>query len=226
MKRTSFAIALILQFTTAAHGQSKPVVPARPTPRPVAHTPTKPELSGPTYLTGPFDLAKTNLGTDFGGHDITAVVEAIKKSSALKEKSEFESTSEFQARRARFVHSPLYAEVTPDGYVCFVLGGFVVGNVAIFAPEFKYDADSRTLAITVSGRTKRFVTDKGEPTLDDFPIRQVLRTSDRYIGSNAFGAKANVRHTFSEEYAVLSTKTTGYSVRRGPTAGSSHTCWP
>ncbi len=44
------------------------------------------------------DLTRTNLGSNFVGHDITAVFDAIKNSPALKEKSEFESTSAFETR--------------------------------------------------------------------------------------------------------------------------------
>lgn len=132
------------------------------------------------------------------GHDITAVVEAIKADPALKKKSEFETTSAFEARRAGFAERQLYANVTPSGYL-----GFVVDEESILAPKFKYDADSQTLAVTLSGSTQRFTMDEGEPTLDAVLIRRVLRDKDSYIGSNAFGAKVEVRRTYSDEYGVL-----------------------
>jgi hypothetical protein len=141
-------------------------------------------------LTASLDLNQTNLGQDFMGHDITAVAETIKNSPALKEKSEFESTSAFETRRAGFV-------AQPNGYM-----GFVVGEESI-TPEFKYDADSQTLAVTLTGSTERFIMDKDKPTLDGVLIRSIVRDEDSYIGSNAFGAKVEVRRTYSEEYGVV-----------------------
>lgn len=197
MRRNSFIVILILVFGGAAQGQSKPARAKKPAPYATTNTPAKPNPSELSYLTVPLDLTLTNLGHHFMGHDITAATEAIKNSSALKEKSEFEPTSAFESRRTGFVDHPLYASVTPNGYL-----GFVVGSESIFAPEFKYDADSQTLAITLTGSTKRFLMDKDNPTLDGVLIRSIVRDRHSYIGSNAFGAKVEVRSSYSEDYGV------------------------
>jgi hypothetical protein len=126
-----------------------------------------------------------------------AVVAAIQDSPALKEKSEFESTTAFESRRTGFVNRPLYGAMTPNVYL-----GFVVGGESIFDPEFKYDADSQTLAIMLTGSSKRFIVDKDQPTLDAVVIRNIVRDQHSYMGSNAFGAKVEVQSMFLEDYGV------------------------
>jgi hypothetical protein len=195
MRQIWIAIILMLAFLMAGHAQSSPTqVPPK---RPAANTASRPKPPQPHYLTAPLDVTLTNLGPAFMGHDITTLVEAIKKSPALTDKSEFESTAAFETRRAGFVDRPLYAKVTPSGYF-----GFVIGDDLVFAPELKYDADSQILAITLTGSTERFIMDKDQPTLDSFPIRLVAQSGDSYIGTNAFGAKVEVTRTYAEEYGV------------------------
>jgi hypothetical protein len=44
--------------------------------------------------------------------------------------------------------------------------------------------------------------DKVEWALDGVLIQRIMRDEDSYIGSNAFGAKVEVRRTYAEEYSV------------------------
>lgn len=195
MRRDSLAILLSCASLVAGHAQSRPAqLPAK---RPTANAPSKPKPPEPKYLTAPLDVTLMSLGPAFMGHDITALVAAIKESPALAEKSEFESTSAFEARQAGFIDHPLYASVKPTGYL-----GFVVGDDSVFAPELKYDADSQFLAFTLTGTTERFIMDKDQPTLDGLLIRRVVQSSDTYIGTNAFGAKVTVTRTYAEDYGV------------------------
>lgn len=184
--RSSFAIIVILAFLAEGHAQSRPTAPSRQT-NPVSKPQSK-------YVPVPLDVTVATLGPNFTGHDITAVVRAIKKSSALTSKSEFESTSTFSTRRAGFLDHPLYGNVRPSNYL-----GFVVDNDAT---EFKYDADSQILTVTLTGGTEHFVLEEDEPTLDSVLIRRIVLSSDRYLGGNAFGAKVTVTRTTSEEYGV------------------------
>ena len=216
--RQRFCICVfLLSLTASAQGQSNPVGPTQTTRRPTAVAPAKPkpspapsqpkpvpkpedppeaEAPRPKYLTVPVDPRQTNLGVAFAGHDITAVVEAIKNSPSLKEKSEYESTAVFQARRSGFPDQPLFGDVKPTTVFAFVL------EESLFAPEFKYDADAQAMGVTLSGRTMRFIMDKDRPTLDGVLIRRLSRDRDSYIGGNAFGASVKVDRTYSEEFGV------------------------
>jgi hypothetical protein len=149
------------------------------------------------YLTIPLEPEQTKLPTDFVGHDITAVVEAINNSPALKEKSEFESSPAFQARRSGFTDQPLFGDVRPAGLLAFVIEG------SIFAPDFKYDADAQAMGVTLTGHTIRFIMDKDKPTLDGVLVRHITKDRDSYIGGNAFGASVKVDRTYSEEFGVV-----------------------
>jgi hypothetical protein len=194
----SIVALLILAVSASASGQSKPQPKAQPSPRSAAKAATKPVVLKPNYLAVPLDLSQTNLGHDFVGHDIAAVVEAIKNSAALKEKSEFESTTEFENRRAAFIGQPLYASVAPNSYLAFV-----VDEDPILHPMFKYDADSQILMVELAGRAQTFFMDKERSTLDGVLIRRSLLDRDSYVGSNAFGAKVEVERAYFEEYGVV-----------------------
>jgi PDZ domain len=207
VQRRLYVGILLLSLSVGASGQSKPVrsnQTARPAtakapakakpeaPKPLPETKAPP----PKYLTVPLDLGQTNLGADFVGHDITAVFETIRNSPALKEKSEFESTSAFQRRRSGFSDQPLFANVTPTGFFAFVVEGVV------YAPQFKYDADAQMLAVALSAQTVSFTMDKDKPTLDGVRIRRINIDRDSYIGSNAYGAKIKVDRTYASEFGV------------------------
>ena len=198
MRHTAVFVIMILGVLASTHGQSKAVLPSRPTVRPTATPQTKPKPPQSKYLATPLDLNKSNVGHNFMGHNITTVVEAIKSSPALKEKSEFESTSEFETRRAGFIQYPLYAGLMPSSYL-----GFVVAEEGAFEPSFKYDADSQALAVTLVGSSEHFVMDKGEPDLDSVLIRRVIVVNDSYIGCNAFGAKVKVSRSLQETYGIV-----------------------
>jgi len=191
-------ILVILMAVGSAQAQSKSAQNSRtPSQSHAATPPAKPKQPQPEFLSRSLDLDQTSVGPDFHGHDITVIMAAIKDSPALKEKSEFESTSAFETRRAGFVEKPLYGTVTPNAYL-----GFIVGEESIITPSFKYDADSQTLMVTLTAGTERFIMDKDKPTLDDVLIRRIVRDKDSYIGSNAFVAKVEIRRTYSEEYGV------------------------
>jgi hypothetical protein len=166
---------------------------------PAATKSPKPNALQSNFLGNSFDLNQTNLGPDFQGHDIVSMISAIKDSSALKEKSEFESTPAFEARRAGFVEQTLYGSITSTSYLSFVVGeGSTFGST----PVFNYDADSQILTVLLPGSAQQFVMDKDKPILDGILIRRVIRDADSYIGSNAFGAKVEVSRTYAEEFGV------------------------
>jgi len=189
-QQNAFLITLILICAVTLEGQS-----TRAQSKSLASR--RSNTVQPKYLSTPLDLTSTNLGQGFRGHDITAVVGAIKKSPALRGKSEFESTSAFEVRKAGFVKQVLYAGLVPSGYF-----GFVIDGGSIFPPEFKYDADSESIAVTLTGSTEQFVLDDDKPTLDGIVIRDIVKERKNYTASNAFGAKVQVRSTFSDVYGI------------------------
>jgi len=207
MKQRFYLAISLLSLSAAVNGQSKPPHSNQTTPAVSAPTQPRPKASQsksvskapqpkPKYLTESLDLRQTNLGTNFLGNDIVAVVNAIKNSPVLKEKSEFESTSAFQTRRAGFIDQPLYANLVPTGHFAFIV------EDSVYSPAFKYDADAQMMGVTVSGRTIQFLLDNDNATLDTILIRRIGEDRDSYIGSNSFGASVKVDRTYSNEFGV------------------------
>jgi hypothetical protein len=154
------------------------------------------------YLAGPLDLGTSNLGQDFQGNDIAVLYEAIKNSPAFKEKSEFETTAQFETRRQSFKNQPILGGLTTASPLAFVLPG----DSPIYSPQFKYDADSQTLAFTLEGRSTTFYLESGHPDFDTLVIRSTVLDRGTYIASNAFGAKVEVEKTYSRDNGVAFSK--------------------
>ena len=92
----------------------------------------------------------TTLGRNFVGHEIAAVFKAIQDAPALQEKSEFESTAAYRARRDLFITRPLFASLMPTGLFAFVI------EDSASSLEFTYDADELTMKIVINGRSVDF----------------------------------------------------------------------
>jgi hypothetical protein len=197
MQQAFYTAIFLFELLPVVYGQSNSARPNQTARQhPTADRPSKQKSSQRRYLTVPLDLAQTNLGADFSGHNIAAVFEAVKNSPALSKKSEFESTASFELRRSSFSKRPLFANVTPKGELAFVIENSTLGS------EFKYDADLATVVITLTGSTKRFLLEEDQPTLDAVPIRRVKTGRDSYVGSNVYGASAKVDRTYSDEFGV------------------------
>jgi hypothetical protein len=154
------------------------------------------------YLAGPLDLTTSNLGPDFQGNDIAALYEAIKHSPALKEKSEFETSNQFESRRKSFQEQPILGSLTAASPLAFVLPG----DSPIYGPRFKYDADSQTLTFTLEGRSMTFYLESGHPDFDTLVIRSTVLDRGTYVASNAFGAKVEVDKTYSRDNGIAFSK--------------------
>jgi len=168
-----------------------------------SHTATSSSTPPRKYLVTGLNLTESNVGPNFHGHDIIAVFKAVEKSPALKEKGEFESSSIFEMRRAGFLNRPFYGDLSSNDYF-----GFVVPSGDITSsPEFKYDPDTQTLAITLTGASKEFIELPKNlyvpHPLDTILIhRTVVNHGKSYMASNAFGAKVRVHEASWDEYGI------------------------
>lgn len=197
MRTVLISAILTLCVMSLFHGQQGFAQGTKPDAHPPSTPSTTPRVPSVSYLTSSLNLETTNVGRNFRGHDITAVLQAIAKSAALKGKSEFESTSAYDTRRGTFAKLPLFGSLMPDGSF-----GFVVGEEPGSIPTFEYDADSQQMGVTIKGITEQFILDPGEPSLDTIFVRSILSGKDSYVGGNAFGAKVKVERTFLKEYGI------------------------
>jgi hypothetical protein len=185
----------ILSLLASVRGQSKPSG-VKPHSR-VGHPRESAAVAFSSYLTSGLELNQTNLGSNFRGHDIESVVEAIKKSTALKEKSEFEVTSAYKARLADFERHPLYSSVMPKSAF-----GFVIDEQPLSPSPFKYNADKQIMTITLTGVPQHFVMSENSPVEDTIVIRRTVLQQEKYVGTNAFGAKVEITETYSKLYGI------------------------
>ena len=146
----------------------------------------------PKFLAGPVDLDTTNVGAGFVGHDISSIFKAVKESPFLQKKTEFETTGASEARRLLFATEPIFGRLRSSHPLAFVVEE---------QESFKYDADSQTMSVRITGRTINFF-DNGSQSLDTVRVHRVTLDRDKYIGSNSFGAKVEVDRTYRDEFGI------------------------
>jgi hypothetical protein len=195
-------LLLIFLLSSVAVGQSQPV--AKPKPQAAHQKPRAISKPAPTvnFLAGPLDLNTSNLGPNFQGNDISALYHAIKIAPALKEKSEFETTIQFVARRQGFTDKPILGTLTAKDSLAFLLPSeFRFGG-----PRFEYDADSQTLEFALDGNSMTLFLDSQHPDLDTIRIKSTIIDTGKYMASNAFGAKVEIEKTFSQDNGIAFSK--------------------
>jgi len=153
------------------------------------HSPKiQPRPNATRYLIDPFDIDASNVGPDFAGHDVVAILKAA-GAAEPESKSEFETSSQYLERIASFQQAALFGSVKSDSYLAFIDAKFAVdddsderaGSGFIFG---HYDADKQLFDVTVVGGQNL-----GK---DAIAIRTVKVGQRVYTATNAFGAKINV----------------------------------
>src|SRR5579864_2457866 len=169
--RTLFAVMLFgIAVSTAAQQEGA---------RRVAKRQSRRIEPAPTYLTQPFDPSTSNVGPRFNGHDIVALTKRVAESPALKPKSEFETSEQYDTRSQGFATSErLVGNVTPLSYLAFI-----VDDSSALSVRFEYDADKRRFTVHLNGRREKFYSDADYPEMDTVTVRSVPISQERYVAS-------------------------------------------
>jgi hypothetical protein len=158
------------------------------------------------YLRGPFVLKNpTSLGPGFLGHDIKTVVASIERSSPGA-KSEFETTAQYETRKASFK-----AQLQQE-YV-FVNDPSVDGHPTDDFDDigmFTYDADAKLM--------RRKITMFGS-SMANILLRSSTTAAGQYVGMNAFGVR-KIINRYNKVVYSLAVKRSG-----GPVAIDSSDNW-
>lgn len=111
------------------------------------------------YLQGPLDLNAGNVGTHFLGHNIGAITEYVKEANRPRE--EFESSPEYEKRKAEFLTQPLLG-MPLGSYLAFTRDEIDIplDTHANLFVNFVYDADNQAFGIMVYGTKEHQYTDK------------------------------------------------------------------
>jgi hypothetical protein len=151
-----------------------------------------------------FDIQVDKLAPGFTGHNIKAIFKDLvtKKDKAVK--GEFETTAEFEARLQRETQVPILGRLDRNGYFAFVINNS--------SGETFYDADSQvmTIAIALGSGSESIYKDSNKKAL----ASHVEVKSEKYEGSNAYGAKATVTRNLGEYYDVAFQNYSRFGVSR------------
>jgi hypothetical protein len=145
---TSFAACLALTLYGLHIAQTMGLVPTNKVSSDSAvQQPTKPHS---LYFQGPLDLNTENVGPHFLGHHIGAIADYVKEANRPKE--EFESSSEYEKRKAEFLTQPLLG-MPLDSYLVFTRDEIdtPLDTVANLFTDFVYDADKQAFGVMVTG---------------------------------------------------------------------------
>lgn len=138
-------------------------------------SPSKPAAE-PVYLTGAFDSAVRKLPPHFNGNSFSQL---YRGSAGVAPKGEFETTAEYAARTAK----------TSGGLIALVVDPSMA----------QYDADSETMTVSLVPLTITV----GYDNTEGYVVNSKITDQHQYVGSNAFGATANITSTSSDIQAVV-----------------------
>lgn len=128
-----------------------------------------------------FDASIDKLPAKYVGHDFYVIYKTIEK---IPPKSEFESTEAHQQRLVSVATKPLSGALTLDSSFAF----------SIRDVEATYDADSKTLSVSYSGK------DNFDSV--DFELFSHYKKTGTYTASNAFNHKVSVQKGVQLGYYV------------------------
>ena len=178
MKKITIVVLTMLALTIGVYAQSAP------TSKKIATIYSQSPFSG-------------NVAPGFLGHDARAMYRAIERAKP-KEKGEFETTPQYEARLARADKS-LYGALKLSSRLAFVVPtretNEFVGSMYPLNLQTTYEADAETMNVKIGFDPFHNGNDKYAEEIRSIIWNEVSRTDGSYLGSNAFGAKVKVEIT-------------------------------
>lgn len=144
----------------------------------------------PVYAQKVPDDASTTVGPGYSGLDPAMIVSALEATGITEPKSEYETSADYQKRRATLpTHGDLNG-LPPDGRLAFVLNGPAArGGSTLGGVELGYDADRQLMSVKIDIAKSDFGPNAIFPA---FSFQSTVLHSSQYTGENAFGATADV----------------------------------
>lgn len=144
-----------------------------------------------TYASSELDRSTAKLPPNFNGHDIAFVYSALEERKKQSEKSEFESTEQWHQRQALLLEKPIAGRMTVGSIWTFV----------IVDVRSVYDADNQVLQIYVPFHGMLSSAGLAPSFRSMWAKRESGKSS--YLGTNAFGAVAEVENTLYTIHEVV-----------------------
>jgi len=167
------------------------------------------------------DIEVGRIDPAYAGLNIVEVVRAIEAKTALK-KGEFESTADYNSRRAAALSGNLMGKLALDDPFVFVVPVKRIGQ-SLDGINYKYDADSNKASLYVLPRLSS-LNGIGAPDyntnrrlsngLDRFEIDIRIDAKSRYQASNAYGATVSVEKTDSTRFGIATKPISFLNIKR------------
>ena len=148
------------------------------------------------YSTEPLDRTAVKLPSDYRGHNIGRVAQAVARifNEGDVEKDEYEKTADYKKRIAAFKEElptkPLYGDLTFDSYLALVL--LPSEDDEFLGAQAKYDADAETFRIIFKSDVDYCVFALDDSRLRGIKFNEVKTSSETYIGENLYGVKKEI----------------------------------
>ncbi|MSM39509.1 MAG: hypothetical protein GJT30_07805 [Geobacter sp.] len=152
-------------------------------------------IIAPKYTSNSFELVGNFVDKDFIGHDLREVYKSL-EARKNREKSEFETTYEYNLRIEKEDKTPLSGNT------------YIYDNISLLVDvESIYDADTQILQILLPLENS-WVT---KFTLG-IPSRESKVYKDEYIGTNAYGVNVNVKKYTTEKIVLVVNNSEPYEI--------------
>ena len=213
--------ALVTSWINSTVAQTTPTTEKKP---PVKHTQKMEQIAkpGPKAVSkvGPKNptiskfsldrLESDRIDPSYAGIPIAKLVEAIERMSGSK-KGEFESTADYNARKAAALSEKFMGDLSLDDTFAFVFP--VSTHVLRSGFSYQFNADTSEVSLFALPLTPRMngigASDYQYQThryrgmgLDQFNLNKNIDSQSTYEGSNAYGATVRVKKIISTQYGV------------------------
>jgi hypothetical protein len=193
----------LIPVTNFAETTVQPVPSAAPKPeivklkykriKPSAATLRKLSKEAKKYTSAQVDTSLKKLPPKYFGNDPKAIFTAIELRTKKAEKSEYETTEQFQKRLEKENGMPIIGKIKSDGLF----------SLQVSDADFKYSADTSEMNIYLNlDYSDRAIT------LSSIDIDSVS-----YTASNSYGASALVKNSDHEKYAAVPSNYTEFPYR-------------
>lgn len=149
---------------------------------------TRPAPPAPPFAGTAFDLEQASVPRAYRGHDATAIAAALAK---RPKKGEYETTTEHEAKVAKWEESPLYAKVKPRDQLAF--------RTPFITFERTYDADTETFKLSFDRRQHSSAEDYSRPMIS---LRYLSKDLPPASGQTAMGIRFQYTRRVATDFGV------------------------
>ncbi len=205
-----FVLALVTTLAGAALAQTAPATEKKPPvkqkqkmeqiAKPASVAAVKPEPKKPPVVKFSMVMLESGrIDPGYMGIPIGRVVDAIEKMITVVKKGEFESTADYNTRKAAALTGKFLGDSSVDDTFAFVFPAS--NNVSRTGFGYNFNADTsevRLFALPTPGFNNRHPSER----LDRFDLDFKIVSESTYVGSNAYGAQVTVEETRSTTLGI------------------------